>query len=83
MDLPSLTAGKRFTLPRPPLSADALLLGQLAERINAIGPGWWRGVRAVGPVKAARLVDWLHEHGDSPGLRLDARAALPRRALNP
>ena len=32
MDLPHLTAGKRFTLPRPPLSADALLLAQLAER---------------------------------------------------
>ena len=64
-------------------AAGLLMLGQLAERINAIGPGWWRGVRAVGPVKAARLVDWLHEHGDSPGLRLDARAALPRRALNP
>jgi transcription-repair coupling factor (superfamily II helicase) len=27
MELPKLTAGKRFTLPRPPGSADALLLG--------------------------------------------------------
>jgi transcription-repair coupling factor (superfamily II helicase) len=32
MDLPKLTPGKRYTLPRPPGSADALLLGQLAER---------------------------------------------------
>ncbi|VWX63053.1 Transcription-repair-coupling factor [Burkholderiales bacterium 8X] len=32
MDLPPLSAGKRFTLPRPPLSADALLLAQLAGR---------------------------------------------------
>jgi len=32
MDLPKLTAGKRFTLPRPPGSADALLLAQLALR---------------------------------------------------
>ncbi len=34
---PQLTAGKRFTLPRPPLSADALLLAQLAEREKAAG----------------------------------------------
>ncbi len=37
MDLPHLTAGKRFTLPRPPLSADALLLAQLARREKAAG----------------------------------------------
>src|SRR5690349_14546727 len=37
MDLPQLTAGKRFTLPRPPLSADALLLARLAEREKAAG----------------------------------------------
>ena len=37
MDLPHLTAGKRFTLPRPPLSADALLLAQLAMREKAAG----------------------------------------------
>jgi transcription-repair coupling factor (superfamily II helicase) len=32
MDLPKLTPGKRFTLPRPIGSADALLLARLAER---------------------------------------------------
>jgi transcription-repair coupling factor (superfamily II helicase) len=37
MHLPSLTNGKRFTLPRPPGSADALLLAQLAEREKAAG----------------------------------------------
>ncbi|MGR4870016.1 transcription-repair coupling factor [Variovorax sp. LARHSF232] len=37
MDLPNLTVGKRFTLPRPPLSADALLLARLAEREKAAG----------------------------------------------
>jgi transcription-repair coupling factor (superfamily II helicase) len=35
MDLPKLNAGKRFTLPRPPGSADALLLAQLAQRDKA------------------------------------------------
>lgn len=35
MDLPKLQAGKRFTLPRPAGSADALMLGQLALREKA------------------------------------------------
>jgi transcription-repair coupling factor (superfamily II helicase) len=35
MDLPKLQAGKRFTLPRPPANADALLLAQLAQREKA------------------------------------------------
>ncbi|APW37823.1 transcription-repair coupling factor [Rhodoferax koreense] len=35
MDLPKLNPGKRFTLPRPPGSADALLLAQLALREKA------------------------------------------------
>jgi transcription-repair coupling factor (superfamily II helicase) len=35
MDLPKLQAGKRFTLPRPPGSADALLLAQLGLREKA------------------------------------------------
>ncbi|WP_372656489.1 transcription-repair coupling factor [Hydrogenophaga sp.] len=37
MDLPKLTPGKRYTLPRPCGSADALLLAQLAERDKAAG----------------------------------------------
>lgn len=37
MDLPNLSPSKRFTLPRPPLSADALLLARLAEREKAAG----------------------------------------------
>src|SRR5690606_12452931 len=32
MQLPTLLPGKRFTLPRPPASGDALLLARLAER---------------------------------------------------
>jgi transcription-repair coupling factor (superfamily II helicase) len=35
MDLPKLIPGKRFTLPHPPGSADALLLAQLAQRDKA------------------------------------------------
>jgi len=37
MDLPRLVPGKRFTLPRPPGSADALLLGKLGTREAAAG----------------------------------------------
>ncbi|WP_353233324.1 transcription-repair coupling factor [Diaphorobacter ruginosibacter] len=35
MDLPKLTPGKRFAMPRPAGSADALLLAKLAEREKA------------------------------------------------
>lgn len=37
MDLPKLTPGKRFALPRPVGAADALLLAQLAQREQAQG----------------------------------------------
>ncbi len=37
MDLPKLNVGKRFTLPRPPSSSDALLLAQLGQREKAAG----------------------------------------------
>jgi transcription-repair coupling factor (superfamily II helicase) len=37
MELPKLSPGKRFTLPRPVGSADALLLAGLAERDKAAG----------------------------------------------
>ena len=35
--LPKLSTGKRFTLPRPPGSADALMLAQLAQREKEAG----------------------------------------------
>ncbi|OYU43041.1 MAG: hypothetical protein CFE44_20580, partial [Burkholderiales bacterium PBB4] len=37
MDLPKLNVGKRFTLPRPAGSSDALLLAQLGQREKAAG----------------------------------------------
>jgi transcription-repair coupling factor (superfamily II helicase) len=37
MQLPALAPGKRFTLPRPPGSADALLLARFAEQETAAG----------------------------------------------
>ncbi len=37
MELPKLKPGTRFTLPRPPSNADALLLAELASREKAAG----------------------------------------------
>lgn len=57
MHLPALTAGKRFTLPRPPLSADALLLAQLAEREKSAGRA--SAVFTADANDAQRLIDEL------------------------
>ena len=37
MELPKLQIGKRYTLPRPPGSADAMVLAQLGQREKAAG----------------------------------------------
>ncbi|MBU1360744.1 MAG: DEAD/DEAH box helicase, partial [Gammaproteobacteria bacterium] len=55
MDLPSLAAGKRFTLPRPPLSADALLIAQLASREKSTGRA--TAVFTADANDAQRLID--------------------------
>ena len=57
MDLPKLTPGKRFTLPRPPGSADALLLAQLATREKAAGR--LTAIFTSDPADARRLQDEL------------------------
>lgn len=57
MDLPKLTPGKRYALPRPPGSADALLLARLAEREKAAGRPV--GIVAAGASDAQRLLDEL------------------------
>src|SRR3954469_22095393 len=57
MDLPKLTPGKRFALPRPPGSADALLLARLALREKAAGRPV--GIVTSGATDAQRLMDEL------------------------
>ncbi len=67
MQLPPLQSGKRFTLPRPLGSADALLLAHLAQATP--GPG--RRLLAVitaEPADAQRLLDELPFF--APGLRV-------------
>jgi len=57
MDLPKLSPGKRFALPRPPGSADALLLARLAEREKAAGRP--TAIVTSGAGDAQRLLDEL------------------------
>ena len=55
MDLPKLSVGRRFTLPRPPGSADALLLARVAERAKA--EGHLTAVVTADATDAQRLLD--------------------------
>jgi transcription-repair coupling factor (superfamily II helicase) len=57
MDLPKLLPGKRFTLPRPPGSADALMLAQLASREKA--GGRVTAIITANAIDAQRLLDEL------------------------
>ena len=55
MDLPKLQAGKRYTLPRPVGSADALLLAQLGVREK--GQGKPTAIVTADAADAQRLLD--------------------------
>jgi len=55
MDLPKLHPGKRYTLPRPPGSADALLLSMLGQREKAAGK--LLAVVTADATDAQRLID--------------------------
>jgi transcription-repair coupling factor (superfamily II helicase) len=57
MDLPKLTPGKRFALPRPSGSADALLLARLAAREQAAGR--LTAIFTADATDAQRLIDEL------------------------
>ncbi|WP_312843143.1 transcription-repair coupling factor [Diaphorobacter nitroreducens] len=55
MQLPKLSPGKRFTLPRPAGSADALLLARLGEREKAAGRT--TAIVTADATDAQRLID--------------------------
>ena len=57
MDLPKLSPGKRFTLPRPAGSADALLLARLGQQQAAAGR--LSAVITADATDARRLIDEL------------------------
>jgi len=65
MDLPKLTPGKRFTLPRPTGAADALLLAQLGVREKAAGR--LTAIVTADATDAQRLIDEMAFF--APGLR--------------
>ena len=65
MDLPKLHVGKRFTLPRPAGSADAMLLARLGEREKASGKPMT--VITADASDAQRLLDEIAFF--APGLR--------------
>ena len=66
MQLPSIAPGKRYTLPRPPGSADALLLARHAQAQAA--QGRLLAIVAADPADAQRLADELPFF--APGLRV-------------
>jgi len=57
MDLPRIAPGKRFSVPRPPGSADALLLAQLGLREKAAGQR--TAIVTADAADAQRLIDEL------------------------
>ena len=65
MELPKLSPGKRFTLPRPVGSADSLLLARLAERDKA--GGRTTAIVTADATDAQRLIDEMAFF--APGLR--------------
>ncbi|MDE2566775.1 MAG: DEAD/DEAH box helicase, partial [Burkholderiales bacterium] len=66
MQLPPLVPGRRFTLPRPPGSADALLLARLARRQADAGRSL--AVFSAEPADTQRLADEIPFF--EPGLRV-------------
>lgn len=61
--------------------ADINTLGELVARINGIGLHWWRSIRAVGSIKATRLVDWLMLHQASIGVPIGSHVTTTRANL--
>jgi transcription-repair coupling factor (superfamily II helicase) len=66
MLLPDIAPGKRFALPRPPGSADALLLARFAEKERARGS--LLAIFTAEPADAQRLADEIPFF--APGLRV-------------
>jgi transcription-repair coupling factor (superfamily II helicase) len=55
LPLPSIAPGKRYTVPRPLGSADALLLAQFAQARKA--QGQLTAIITADPADAQRLID--------------------------
>ncbi|MES2945397.1 MAG: phage integrase family protein, partial [Pseudomonadota bacterium] len=53
----------------------------LAERINGMGQGWFRGIPAIGASKAARIVRWVQENQTALGVPMGSHVGKPRGEL--
>jgi site-specific recombinase XerD len=62
-------------------NSDIFTLAQLAERVNGLGQRWHTGVKGIGSVKAARIVDWLKASATSTGLTIGSHSDVPRATV--
>src|SRR5690349_2433651 len=83
MLLPDIAPGKRFALPRPPGSADALLLARFAERQRAAGAPL--AIFSAEQADAQRLADeiaFFSPHQDLVSERLETLWRIGRREVD-
>lgn len=64
-------------------AAGIFTVRHLVERINGLGMCWWGGIRAIGAVKAERIMDWLRTHESSIGLSISSHVRVKPSRLNP
>lgn len=60
-------------------AAGIVTLGDLLDRINGLGTGWTRSVRAIGAGKARMIETFLHAHATTLGRGIGDHVAVPRR----
>jgi site-specific recombinase XerD len=61
--------------------AGLFTLRELVAHINGIGLRWSSSIPWIGPVKAARIMNWLRAHEDSLGVRIGSHVLVKRSAL--
>ncbi|MDO8729452.1 MAG: site-specific integrase [bacterium] len=64
-------------------AADIFTVRALVERINGSGLRWWSGIKAIGALKAKRIVEWLSVHEVTIGLRIGTHTLVQRSKLQP
>ena len=62
-------------------AADIFTIAQLVDRINGVGREWTGSIRALGAVKGARLVTWLHENEAPLQLTIGPHVGVKRSKL--
>jgi len=62
-------------------AVDIFTIAQLVDRINGVGQQWHGSIRALGAVKGARLVAWLHENAAPLQLTIGPHVGVKRSKL--